>query len=664
MNETNPKLVGLSALYRGLSDADRAEALSLLSSMRYAPHLAALPDVFSIVPPQATRDQADNIVRGLLERISENLTGDVATGDYDDAYMDASIVGDNGNQSKSTVSLPFPILATVSLVRGPFGGTVPADLVGALNLPGSFDQVGKYVSSPDKPNTMSGDVSYDLPLEGGLFDKLKKVASGAAKVVSAVKNSPLGGLATKVLKVVPGVGSIVSGIEMASQFLPGAGGAAKQTAKASKPLLKAAALTAASSALNDAAKKEINKFGDVPAKTILSNPDMLIEALDSTFGPNAVNDAMFQILAAEGDFIDDVMSGTALSGPALSTFTPGLEGAIEGDWTEQAKSLLQQSVDAFQGMADRTKQAGSSAFSKLDPKVQTFLNNNWGKLAGGTAGVAGTAALYYGVSKYMKEKDAQARLRVLQAKTAQAEKAAAAQRKSLEDSRKKRSASAARPQTTPGQSVVLPPIDDTTLPSMGVPSSPSDGPSAGEVTSGYIKVPFAGTVLSDLAGSGKELFEKWRNSLLSVNPALLTGDLPRASYDDFGAIFLLHGFPIGSVNVISRDDLPQLEDELAKGHPLTSPYLTRKIISTAMQLIDPRAAHDAILIKKDRTFVPWTETAFVLDKAPLAKLRKHKYSRHLSARMKRALEDDAMSASEANHCLNAIKAVSGDYSLD
>lgn len=663
MTEINPKLVGLSALFRGLSDADRGQALSVLSSMRYAPHLAALPDIFAIVPPNATREQADNIVRGLLERTANNLVGDLASGDYDDAYVSSSLTGDGTSNSAITVSLPFPVLAAVSAVRGPLRGSIPEDLVGILNVPGSFTPDGKYSSKPNFNKSLSGDADYDIPLEGGLFDKIKKVASSVTKVVSAVKNSPIGGIATKFLKVVPGVSSIMNGIEIASQFLPGAGAAAKSTAAATKPILKAAALTAASSALSDAAKKEASKFGNIPAKTILDSPDMLIEALDATFGPNAVNDAMFQILAAEGDFVDDVMSGTVLAGPALSTYTPGVEEALAGDWTDTAKSLLQQSVDSFSGLADKTKQAGSTAFNKLDPKVQSFLNNNWGKLAGGAAGVAGSAALYYGVSKYMKEKDAQAKLRVLQAKTAQAEKAAIAQRASLEATRK---ANASKPKTgksvgLPSTTPILPPIDDTTLPSMGPSSSTADGPSAGEISSNYIKVPFAGTVLSDLAGEGKDLFEKWRNSLLAVNPSLLTGDLPKASYDDFGAVFLAHGFPVGSVNVIAKEDLDQLDQEISQGHPLTSPYLTKRIISTAMRLIDPRASHSGIMVKKNGSFVEWTDTAFLLDKSPLSKLSQPKYKRHLSARMKQALEDDAMSSSEANHCLNAIKSVAGDY---
>lgn len=648
---TNPKLVGISALYRGLSDADRGEALSLLSAQRYSPHLSALPDVFSIIPSAATQDQADNIVRGLMERVANSLTGDI-----DDDDISSKLEGD-GDQ-KITVNLPVPLLSTVSLVRGPFQGSVPEDLVGILNLPGQFTIDGKYaqklVNGP-----LTGDEDYELPLEGGLFSKLKKVASSVAKVASSVKSSPLGGLAMKALKVVPGVGSIISGVEVASSLL--SKGPAQ--VKASVPAIKTAALGAAGHALTAAANKQMDDIGNMKAKDILSNPDLLIQALEKTFGPDAVTDAMFNILAAEGDFIDDVVSGQVASGPALTAYTPGVDEAIAGDWTDTAKSLLQSTLEGFQAVADKTKAAGSSAYSKLDPRMQEFLNENWGKLAGGAAGVAGTAALYYGTAKYMKEKDAQARLKVLQAKTAQAEKAAAAQRASLEAARKKRASAAASRKTSavtpPAPGPVLPPIDDSTLPSFGTsPSGLSDGPSSGQVSASYIKVPFAGTVLSDLAGDGRDLFTKWQESLLKVNPAMLTGDLPRAAYDDFGAIFLVHGFPVDSVTVIDKNDLPHLESEIAGGHPLTSPYLTKRILVAALALLDPRANHSNLLIKTSSGFKPWTSTTFVLDPAALSIISQPQYSRHLSRRMRADLQQGVVSTGEANHCINAIRAMS------
>lgn len=673
---TNPKLQGLSVMYRALSDEDRSEALSLLSSMRYAPHLQAIPDVFAIIPSSATQEQADNISRGLLEKIASNLTGDVLSGDYDDAYQSHGIVeGDGGRKlptSPIKVSIPTPVLSVVSMIRGPFGGAVPEDMVGVLNIPGSFSEDGKYTTTP-RPLPFSGDVEYDIPLEGGLFSKLKKIASGAMKVVSAVKTSPIGNIAMKALKVVPGVGSLVAGAELAMKALPGASKIIKGISGMSGPtksLIKSTALSTASAALGAAATKEANKFGDMPAKQILGNPDVLIQALDQTFGPQAVNDAIFQILAAEGDFVDDVVSGTVLSGPALSSFTPGVEDVLSGDWTQTAKDLLASTMESFQGMADKTKTAGASAFSKLDPRVQTFLNNNWGKLAGGTAGVAGSAALYYGVSKYMKEKDAEARLRVLQAKREQAEKAAAAQRASLEASRKRRASQKSTPSSAPTDvppypsgGAALPPMDTTSLPNFGGTSSTSDGPSAGEVSAGYIKVPFGGTVLADLQGAGKDLFNKWQNALLSVNPAMLTGDLPRASYDDFGAVFLLHGFPISSVNVAYTSDLSQLEKESGQGHALTSPYLTKRVIEATMRLLDPRADHSNISVKVKGGFKPWTDNAFILDPKAIYKIKKKGIYRHLPVRFRKDIDADLASNSEANHALNAVRFAAGDDSI-
>lgn len=674
---TNPKLQGLSVMYRALSDADRSEALSLLSSMRYSPHLQAIPDVFAIIPSSATQEQADNISRGLLEKIASNLTGDVLSGDFDDAYQTSGVVeGDEGRKLKTyptIVSLPNPVLAVVSVIRGPLGGSIPEDMVGVLNVPGSISDDGKYNFAP-RQLPFSGDIEYDIPLEGGLFSKLKKVASGAMKVVSAVKNSPIGNIAMKALKVVPGVSSIVAGAELAMKALPGAAKLVKGLGGLGAPaksIIKSTALSSASAALGAAATREASKFGDLPAKQILSDPDTLIQALDQTFGPQAVNDAIFQILAAEGDFTDDVMSGTVLSGPALSSFTPGVDDALSGDWTQTAKNLLASTMESFQAVADKTKSAGSSAYAKLDPRVQTFLNNNWGKLAGGTAGIAGSAALYYGVSKYMKEKDAQAKLRVLQAKIEQAERAGAAQRASLEASRKAR---AAKPKpmpvnhpvdSFPSGGAALPPMDTTTLPNFGGgTASPSDGPSMGEVSAGYIKVPFGGTVLADLAGAGKDLFTRWQNALLTVNPAMLTGDLPRASYDDFGAVFMLHGLPLSSINVIYTSDIPQLMKEMEQGHKLTSPYLTKKVISATLRLLDPRADHSGISVKVKGNFKPWGDNTFILDMRALRKIKKKGVYRHLPARFRSDIDADVVSNSEANHALNAVKFVAGDDSLD
>lgn len=150
-----------------------------------------------------------------------------------------------------------------------------------------------------------------------------------------------------------------------------------------------------------------------------------------------------------------------------------------------------------------------------------------------------------------------------------------------------------------------------------------------------------------------------RASLLSVNPSLLTGDLPKLDYDTFGAVFLTHGFPMNSINVISDRYYDMYQDELAKGHTISSPALTREVIMAAMRLLDPRANHSDILIRDPRNsdFRRWNDRLFVMHNDPFTTLRQPRYSRHLSANTRRELSGDTLSSSEANHCINAVDAL-------
>lgn len=676
MNNYTNNFTGLSVLFRALDDADRGKALALLSSMRYAPHLEAIPDVFAIIPTSATQEQSDNIARGMLSKVASNLTSAGISGDYSEVLataapseMDAA-TGDSSIRPASSFKVPAsPVASTVAFIRHNGGGTVPLELVGIMNgYP--TDKDGKYIRITKNSNTGDADIiGDDGVLEGGFLSKVKGLASKALKVGAAIANNPI---ASAALSIVPGGGAVMKGIQLVNKVassglgnvasgvlgkLGGLGSVAGKIAgmaKSATGLSKAAGLASAASTPVGPAVPSNATMGQV-----LESPNLL-ETLDKTFGPDKVNDAFLHILAAEGDFVDDVMSGRVLSGP--SAYNPGVADLAEGDWTDNVNNMLRATSDSFQQYAAKTKAAGASAYSKLDPKLQQFLNDNWGKIAAGTGAVAASAALYAGASKVMKDKEAQARMRVLQAKLDASRAAEAKQKERLAQAASRKTAAATKTKGTSSApearsldtgGAILPPIDTTTNPaSFGSPVA-DVSPGTLDVTAKYIKVPFAGTVMTDLEGEGAKLLKDMRSALLSVNPGFLSGDMPNMSYDSFGATFITHGFPISSVSVIYSGDIPLLNEEKSLGMKITSPYLTRRIIEAALKVTDPRNSNDEIMVRDSNgSFIPFTSIPQLLSPGVVEKAMTPRYLRHmpraLQAEARAGIADKNALASSAN----------------
>lgn len=608
--QTQRNLIGLSILFRGLTDEDRSKALSILAGERYSPRVTAIPDIFAIIPPSATDEQAQDIARAMLIRCAHAISsdgsgiGDIPQGEGLATQGDYLTGDDLQSRPVSPlirkINVPIPELSALHTIRRELDGSIPKDLVGVLNLAPISD--GHY-----RPGTVS--LEGDVMLEGGLFDvikKVKKVASAvnpvslvkkAADAVSSAANSPIGKMVMKAAKFVPGLGTVATAVETGINAYDSIKGKVDAVSKAvdTGQAIAGKVASAAPSAPSQAAKlvesvknqpADASAFKDRSVSQVLNDTTNLEAALLATFGPAALDNAILHTLAAEGDFIDDVFNSNIADAPIL------VGDVFDGDWKESAQSLIASTVDALKIAAAKTQQAGSSAYSKVMPKVSSALSTPWGKAAAGAAGVASAGLLYAGAAKLMKDKAKRAQDRLITARinANNARIIAENEKKAKEREAAKQAAAKAKAQPVYSAPPSLPPLpstDPSGLPPIGTqpgmnlsetPMSPNDGPVSETVTRTFIKVPFMDTSLLALADEGHDMLKKWEASLLKINPGFMTGDFPQSSYPDFGAVFLLHGFPLKSLVVYPSACSAAIKAEEAVGHTITSPALTSAII--------------------------------------------------------------------------------------
>jgi len=570
----NPQFNGVTLLFRGLTEDQRRELLPILSAQVYAPRIPALPDPFALIPSGLPLQQQASVARGMLKRTAASLSGDFEfvpsvaakynSGDF--------FLGDAPTrmlrEETRTIHLPIPEFAVISLIRNELGGRVPEELVGILNST-PVTQTGDYIDGDD---LLQGDA-----LEGGWFSKISSIVSKAAPMISKIANSPIGKMAMKAMKVVPVLGNAMSAVETGMAALDAikgiSGGKASKSSNSSG--MSDAVMGLAADAAMSLGPKILDSIKGKTTADVMSDVDNLENNLEATYGKEAVNDAIVHVLAVEGDFYDDVASGNLLGAPSLQS----------GDWMDTAKQYINGSAEALSAMSGKAADAGSKAYGKLSPKVKQAWSTPWGKASIGAAGVAGSALLYLGAAKLLKNRPKTTVDRVVKAKNEKDAKKAAnlvtpgGSPGGFVDPSSTRIIS-----PPPGSLPALPPIDTSSgLPPFGgPPSNPGDGPIAVTVTRNFVKVPFAGNSLESIAKDGNDILDEYNRSLMTVNPAFQTGDICDKSYADFGADFLLHGFPIKLVTLIPADALDLFNKELKSGASITSPSLTRRIIGALM----------------------------------------------------------------------------------
>jgi len=567
---------------------------------RYSPQVNAMPNPFSIIPPSATDSQVENIMRGLLGGLTKSLPALASNGDLFEGDV---------KETTHKVRIASPELMAASFVRTKLGGRLPADIVGMLNLPAN-ERTGNYDLQPNSEG--------DYPMEGSLFDKVKK---GVAKA-SQLANSSLGQKILGAAKLIPGLGSVVGiaekglklaekGIKMADKFLPGKMGSIASSAGA-----KLKGLTSKGADLAKLQAKNSKELAGQKVKAVLANPTTIIPTLVNTFGEKAVSDAILNIVAQEGDLYNDLTKGKIQVSPITLTgdlFT-GDHEELEGDdesWMNKLQDILASGAEGIENAATKIKASGAKAYDKLSPKVAAAWESPWGKAAAGGTAVASAALLYYGVSKAMADPKAEKQAAdLLKKKKDEADKIAAATRTA-----KAQGTPLPPPPTFSTSMPVLPPLNPEAgqFPSFtGVPPAlvegkklglqPGSMPGESEVTEKFMKIPFMGVSLSEIYDRGASTLSDWTRSLMKVNP-LMTGDIPEDalegdSFNDyFGSNFILHGFPVDHIRVIFTSDIPQLDAEIAMGHLLTSPNLTRSIITAAMSITDHLPVSESISIK-------------------------------------------------------------------
>lgn len=631
MENNNTNLIGLDLMFRGLSDTDRSAALSVLSRSRYAPRINAMPNIFAIIPTDATIEQQASIARAMLNRAAQSL-GSPAEGDIsselstheDENQSSSPMTGDDLVNEMHTsptrgkkailgkLFLPIPELSSVHTIRKEMNGAIPVDLIGLLNM-ASSPMTGDYDDS-----SLIGD---DLALQGGFFNRalnvikkvnpvtmVKKVADG----ISSAANSGIGKMLMKAAKFVPGLGTVASAVEagiaaydkLSGPLSSAAGMIDKVQSGISKaesvltPAAKAAALVASSKAVpSTVAPSVANKT----VGQILNDDDHLESVLVSTFGANALDNAIMHTLAAEGDFIDDIFTDNLASAPIIAG------DMVTGDWMDSAQSLVSSTLASLKSAVSKTQAAGTSAYGKILPKVSSALGTPWGKAAAGASGVAAAGLLYAGAAKLMKNKAKKAQDRLITAKIKANNEALIAEnaRKAAERAAAKALANA--PKVTPavrppaaepqgseqgGRTFVqpggemMPPIPSSTSlePQFSAsPSGPDNGPVIEEVTRKFIKVPFMDGGLLALESEGNDMLKKWNEAILRINPSFTSGDFPQSSYPDFGAVFLLHGLPIDSIKFTPTSLVSRLNDEKARGFTVTSPSLTKDILGGLLE---------------------------------------------------------------------------------
>lgn len=592
---SSPTIRALLVLFLSLKQEERNRLLSTLMDCRFSPQVKAMPDPFSIISDHMTDDQVENVVRGMMATLVKSLPS--VTGD---------LLNEGDGEREYKVLLAPPELMAAAFVRTHLGGQVPADIIGSLNMP-AHPATGNYVNQPSSEG--------DYPMEGGLLGKIKS----GLKVVTSLAKTPIGSKILGAAKFIPGLGTVASvvdkGLALADKILPNDLSITGIKGKAADLVSKGSGVAKSLAKATAAQAKDVKQLATKKVKDVLANPEDILPTLISTFGEKAVSDAILNIIAQEGDLYDDVTSGQVKVSPITLELEGDTGNVKEPSWSDKLLAILQDGAEGIENATAKVKDSGAKAYDKLAPKVSAAWESPWGKAAAGATAVSSAALLYYGVSKAMANSKSEKQAKELLAKKkAEADALAAAERR-------KKLALGNQPVPTAPSFPTAPPLfsGNSTLPSFPPPRLgpvlPPSGTSIGltpgtlpgetEVSEKFIKIPFMGVSVAELYERGQSLLNDWMKSLMKVNP-LLSGDIPEESLqgdafmDYFGSNFLLHGFPLESVRVIYARDLPVLEAELAQGHSLASPALTRSILSAAIDLTGHRSLVDSYMVKDRR----------------------------------------------------------------